>query len=275
MSDSRPWGSAYYSERSNPVHRETWGHLLQQKCPSLKEDVTRAVNHWNQQVRDHLRGETALKLTIGNDTIKVPVAVVDGLPLPFAEVLGEFENWPPLLPNREVLKKSIDGLLVTEQHFNPLQDLVPADIDREEVSAMHQWLVRILDKLDQSEIIRRLCGIQQDILSAYFFHVPKVEIYWMAIGVASVLFDIPVEALTIVVLAHELAHAYTHLGKDIDGKQWETPAFAQSDLRIVEGLAQFYTEAVCKKLERRYQAALAAYESLLKNQSEPYTVQIG
>ena len=73
----------------------------------------------------------------------------------------------------------------------------------------------------------------------------------------------------------KLAHAYTHLGKDIDGKRWNTRRFASADLRIVEGLAQFYTQVVCKKLQARFPAALSAYEALLQHQPEPYKVQEG
>ena len=36
------------------------------------------------------------------------------------------------------------------------------------------------------------------------------------------IYGFDVEALTYVVLAHELAHAYTHLGRDIDGNAWDT-----------------------------------------------------
>jgi len=72
------------------------------------------------------------------------------------------------------------------------------------------------------------------------------------------------------VLAHELAHAYMHLGRDIDNERWETERFAKSDLDIVEGLAQFYTQVVCMRLGQRMPAALEAYQALLDKQSGPY-----
>jgi hypothetical protein len=78
--------------------------------------------------------------------------------------------------------------------------------------------------------------------------------------------------LTIVVTAHELSHAYSHLGRDIDGESWDTENFAGTNIQIVEGLAQFYTSIVCKKLNPRMPAALLAYETLLKQKSGPYPV---
>ncbi|HBL24168.1 MAG TPA: hypothetical protein DDZ40_08635 [Deltaproteobacteria bacterium] len=84
--------------------------------------------------------------------------------------------------------------------------------------------------------------------------------------------DVSVEFLTIVVAVHELAHAYSHLGKDIDGGKWKTGSFAEADLKIVEGIAQFYTKIVCEKLSNRIPGALTAYTRLMELQSEPYLV---
>lgn len=131
------------------------------------------------------------------------------------------------------------------------------------------YLVKELEKLS---LIERIRNINEDILGAYFFRRPKIYVYLMVIGLVAALLQVQVEALTIVVLAHELAHAYTHLGKDIDGQQWDTEAFAKSSLSIVEGLAQFYTEVVCRRLSERQPDAFAAYKKLLAMQSGPYVV---
>lgn len=82
-------------------------------------------------------------------------------------------------------------------------------------------------------------------------------------------------ALAVVILLHELAHAYSHLGRDIDASSWRTEDFASAGLKIVEGIAQFYTAAICTKLKDRYHAALDAYHALLTVQSGPYLVHQG
>jgi hypothetical protein len=94
------------------------------------------------------------------------------------------------------------------------------------------------------------------------------------IGITARTLGVSVEALTNVVLAHELAHAYTHLGCDIDNEQWDTAKFAGCDLDIVEGLAQFYTKVICTRLQDRVPVALKAYEALLKEQSGPYKAHL-
>ncbi len=98
----------------------------------------------------------------------------------------------------------------------------------------------------------------------------------MAIGLVSRLLRVPSEMLTVVVLAHELTHAYTHVGRDIDGNRWATGQMAGTDLDIVWGLAQFYTEVLCKKrLSARLPGAGKAFDKLLELQSGPYLVHEG
>ena len=55
----------------------------------------------------------------------------------------------------------------------------------------------------------------------------------------------------------------------------DTDRFARSELDIVEGLAQFYTQVVCKRIGQRMPAALHAYQALLAKQSGPYKAHLG
>jgi len=63
---------------------------------------------------------------------------------------------------------------------------------------------------------------------------------------------------------------YTHLGRDIDGEQWGDEAFQESELDIVEGLAQFYTEVVTARIAAQTPGPLAAYKKFLALQVGPY-----
>jgi hypothetical protein len=94
----------------------------------------------------------------------------------------------------------------------------------------------------------------------------------MMIGIMSGVLGVPADALTVVVAAHELSHAYSHPGRDIDGSQWDTEAFATAELNIIEGIAQFYTAVICEKLRERFPAAEDAYKARLGFQSGPYRV---
>ena len=78
------------------------------------------------------------------------------------------------------------------------------------------------------------------------------------------------EALTVVVLAHELSHAHTHLGADIDLERWDSRAFSETGGDLAGGLAQYYTWLVCQRLERQLPGVSAAFDELLRHQSALY-----
>jgi hypothetical protein len=129
----------------------------------------------------------------------------------------------------------------------------------------------LADEIDRP-IIERIRTIDRDWLGAYFFRQGRIELYAPAIALWSKYLGVPVEDMAIVVLAHELAHAFTHIGRDIDGRVWATDDFAKADLFLVEGLAQFYSDRVCERLVRRRPAVRSAFDLLNENQSPPYCI---
>lgn len=288
MSDTNgtAWGhgSRYYADEAGPLTRSNrnelsqfekkWANLLNAALPGARDAVDRTYRQWNGILRDHIRAETALRLTVGSDTQAVPVKIVDGMPRPFAQALEQFEGLETLLLNRPLIEGAARGTEFLKDEFGAVLGLLGDDEnlaqpgDFAKVAATAQSLVKALDKI---EALKRIVGCEEDVLGAYFFRIPEIRLYWVPIGIVASMLAIPAEALTVVVLAHELAHAYTHRGRDIDNEVWETAAFAQTDLAIVEGLAQFYTQTVCALLEPRFPAARKAFEALLAKQSGPYT----
>lgn len=96
---------------------------------------------------------------------------------------------------------------------------------------------------------KRVETVHDDILGSYNprpkgarYSESRIEIFWGVVGLFAQVLGAPLEPVTAVVLAHELAHAYTHAGLDIDGVRWEASDFRRSELAIVEGLAQYYAE---------------------------------
>jgi hypothetical protein len=253
--------------------------LLKTHNPELRQRVERAFRQWNGIIRDYLRSEMGLRLTVGDDAQAVPVKIVAGLPEALADVYSRFprEIWEILL--RLPLLESTNwglGFLVDYHWALENRRLFHQPLDppsHAEFCRVRDAVERILSSVKALKIDELLRTIPHDVLGAYFFRLPVIKLYWMAIGLISGMLGVEVEALTLVVASHELAHAYSHLGRDIDGERWDTESFAKADLCIAEGLAQFYTYAVCKKLEPRFPAAQKAYESLLQIQSGPYRVQ--
>ena len=270
--------AAYFRTYPKPLTEmeKRFARLLERHDTGLKDQVERAFKQWNSIVRGHLRDETALKLTVGDDMQAVPVRVRDGLPKPLADILAGFDErvWSFLL-NRGVLEGSGQGLAYLQDEFEWLsawEPISPSPAQFDEVQNTSLLIGCLLEEIRKLNILEQIRAINQDVLGAYFFRVPEVQLYWMVIGFFAGWLGVPPDALTVSVAAHELAHAYTHLGRDLNREQWDTVAFAQTENAIVEGLAQFYTHVICKKLESRFPAAYHAYEALLSIQSGPYTI---
>lgn len=272
----------YYARKPNP-RAQSYSQasrlieeVLGQHDDGLKDRVQRTYKRWNQQIRHLLVEETALRLTSGPDRQSVPVKVQDGLPLPFEHVVNQFDDpllWELLL-SRGALTTTVHVLDRFGPRLGAVQDVLEIESDRtptpEQAEAIRALLEAALVQLDVHPVVEQLSKIPVDYLGAYYFHVPEVHLYWKVIGVVAGFLDVPVEALTVVTLAHELAHAYTHLGYDIDGGVWPLKDFAGADLHIVEGLAQFYTAAICVRLEERLPSAKEAFITLAHKQAPPY-----
>ena len=255
-----------------------WAEALEQSSPGIRKSVEVAAKQWNTAIRDLLRAETGLKISAAGDSRSVPVKVFDGMPKPFARTMRDFDGLEWLLLHRPTVEAVAFGAEFMEKHQGAVRAVWgdaagpsnATDIRNMRVTA-NAWL----KKLDEMHAMERIFDIHEDVLGAYYFRIPEIRLYWVVIGIVARALGVAVEALTVVVLAHELAHAYTHLGLDIDNERWDTDRFARAELDIVEGLAQFYTQVVCKRIGQRMPAALHAYQALLAKQSGPYKAHLG
>lgn len=254
---------------SEAVFDEQWAQTIGFVTPECEPRVKRTVQLWNQKVRNQLAGELAFQLNRRH----IPVRVHDGLPIPLWDILGGVDGLETVVLNQSLLRAVVVGTRFMEgvrERVRTRQGAIvgpatPRDIRRVRETA-EAWLA-LTKEHDLGKALRK---IREDVLGAYFIRQQEVRVYWQAIGVFAALYGVDVEPLTVVVLAHELAHAYTHLGFDIDGFDWPTERFVSTDIAIVEGLAQFYAEVVCKNLEAQIPEAIAAFRVLLTEQNELY-----
>jgi hypothetical protein len=94
-------------------------------------------------------------------------------------------------------------------------------------SQVRNWSEDILRMLKEHDPVRQILMVNQDVLGSYSYAPrntdPKVanqasiQLYWTVIGLVAKDLGCEVEDLTVVVMVHELAHAYTQLGADIGG----------------------------------------------------------
>jgi hypothetical protein len=270
---------AYYSRprgRTKPWVASVLERFL---SPKATVETNRARRNWNQPLREALRTETGLRFGGGQPGApvdQVTVEVVDGISEPLADIARDHPDpiaWWILL-NRRKLEGAAASLIDLHRRLpeiigSPLHArLFEGDVDA--VARSRGLIVRLLAGDIEKPIIERIRRVERDWLGAYFFRQKRIELYAPAIALWSEYLGVPVEDMAIVVLAHELAHAYTHIGQDIDGRVWETDDFAKADVFLVEGLAQFYTDRVCDRLAGRRPAVRTAFDELNKNQSPPY-----
>jgi len=218
-----------------------------------------------------------LRLSGGDEIQSVPVRVVDGLPDHFLDALPDSAAEICLILNRPFINMAAQGLHFVDENFRMIsewQPIQPIGATAVEVGRVRAIVERLDLELSRLDFIKEVFTIPKDALGAYLFELPMVHLYWMAIGIVAANLSLSVEALTVVVLAHELTHAYTHLGRDIDGVRWHTESFADADVNIVEGLAQYYTEVLCCNLDHRIPGLLMAYQKLLERESGPYIVHL-
>ena len=256
--------------------------LIEPLIPSdAQERVERTVKQFNQIVREHIRTETGLRLADAQGTGTITVRVVDGFPVQLAELIDRRQDrvlWRLIIgqPKLGGVVEGLSFLLEDWSEFETWPDLPAAARGSESALAHGRDVALALQQLSIAKrVFEELKAIDEDILGVYRHGLrsgSSVEIYWMASALIAGALGVRVEDLTVVTLSHELAHGYTHQGRDIDGQIWRDADFAKSALGVKEGLAQFYTKVVAEKISTRSPAVLGAYERLLELQTGPYLV---
>lgn len=259
-----------------------------------EERVKNTLRQMNQIVRESIRAETGLKLADNQagagipiravaDNLagtSIPIRVVEGFPFVLAQLINRYNNpaiWI-LLAAQTKLGGVIDGLQHLLRYWPELEqwrDFPAVARGNETTLEKTRNVVAALQQLALTEQVRKeIAAIHEDILGAYFFTGPKtgIELYWLPIALVAGMIDVRIEDLTVVVMAHELVHGYTHLGRDIDGRTWETSGFRESEIEVIEGLAQLYAQVVADRLSSRVPNARKAFDEFLKLQSGPYLV---
>jgi len=220
---------------------------------------------------------------------QVPVEIAPGLPVILEEVEfpDELEAVLLLARFRGDLERARDGaagLRALRRQLAARPDVGSWElIPDEPLRHTSEWAAWLLQVLDAHDPLKRVLAVSEDCLGIYRFDVTgslfpdeftvnraSIFLYWGVIGLVSDWLGCTVDDLTIVVLTHELAHAYTQLGADIEGKRWPAAEFAGAERELTEGLAQYYTERVLVRAERRWPGALRAYRGLLPHQPAAY-----
>lgn len=264
----------YLKRNAEIVIPPGYEHLVE---PAQYELVEKTWREWNTAAREFLRSETGLKLSVGGKQHNVQITARNYIPREFDAVIRQLgmENWL-LVQKRPLLLRLHRDTVSLKEYFdrNPNAKtqlgLGQGDIDS---AKQYESMIRsIIDKLPhwQMEVFGKFRQINEDVLGAYFPSGSYVELYWIPIVLIAQSLDVSIEELTLVVLIHELAHAYTHVGMDIGGAHWDKDKFVATDRAILEGLAQYYTELFLTKIASDIPRAIEAFNLLLDMQASDY-----
>jgi len=269
----------------------------------IKDTVDRTRKRLNTAIRDGLRNHTGLLLnrpeTSGTESkttrksVAVPVSLEPGLTFSLRDFSIDAD---PIIiqlsPFRSALERARNGLSSSKELMKWLQlkdrfDLI-GDVDLNAPENARVLIGRLLSLLDKQDPVTKILAVNEDILGVYRYRTGrnehgqelfeptwdpfdgKIELYWAVIGLIARMLGVTIETLTGVVLIHELAHGYTHMGADIDNDRWASWWFCDSDHELKEGLAQYYTDILSRRLDNQLPGLHNAYQELLKRQPPAY-----
>ena len=268
--------------------------LIDRVPAGVETKVRRARDQAQPAVREALRAECRLMFRTPEEFeqkrpgAQVPIEVAPGYPvvLEKIEFPDNFERIMLLGRYRIQLEQARDGASGLLRLRDELLRFPEGDkwvsATNADLQSVSNWAAALLKVLNEHDPLKAVLAVNEDFLGIYEYdpvglfadeqaiNRAKIYIYWGVVGLVSEWLGCTAEDLAIVVLTHELAHAYTQLGADIEGRRWAAPSFARAETTLKEGLAQYYTDRVLHRLERRYGGALAVFLRMLPGQPAAY-----
>ena len=181
---------AYYAAAAAPRRlppSEAEQRLKNVLAPGTLDVVSETVKRWNAPLRAEVRAVTALKLAdnSGRSIANVPVAVIDGMPKPLAEVTSEIKEWQWwLVLQHRVLKNADEGLkLILENKYMLSEHLDDFATPFNAVSTTRAFISEIVALSINDDLLSRFKKIEDDVLGAYWIQASKIQIYWMPLAI--------------------------------------------------------------------------------------------
>jgi hypothetical protein len=264
--------------------------LFRRVSPDVETRVRRVRDQVRPVVQEALRAECRLVIRTPEETeqnrgAQVPIEVAPGYPAVLKGVTFPDDFERNILVSRyrmqlEQVHGGISGLVELRESLLGLPDPDKwTSASLSELQSVSKWTAALLEDLKKNDPLQKVLEVEEDFLGVYQYELhgdeltvnrASISLYWGVIGLVSEWLGCTVEDLTIVVLTHELAHAYTQLGADIEGRRWASSSFAKAETGLKEGLAQYYTDRVLHRLARRYGGAQKVFMGLLPRQPKPY-----
>jgi hypothetical protein len=268
--------------------------LIARVSPEVETKVKRVRDRTRSVIQEALRTECRLAMRTPEDAeanrpgAQVSVEVAPGHPAVLKNVVfpDDFERILELGRHRAALEQASAGVTgMQDLRVEFLRRPAPEQwvhASESELNSVKAWADELIKLLDAHDPLKTALAVREDFLGVYQYDASdifadeyavnraSIRLYWGVIGLIAEWMGCSVEDLAIVTLTHELAHAYTQLGADIESRRWPASVFHKAESGLVEGLAQYYTDRVLTRLERRYPGALEVYKRMLPGQPDSY-----
>lgn len=241
----------------------------------FEDEVKRAKDKYNLKVRSLISDRSGLSFASRSkeknneqERQAIPIVISDKVPKSLLAVLEDYdaEMIELLLHYHQIVAAKEE--ITFQSKNNHFEDKRGVYFPR---AAAYFEVIKDLDflinEVDNSGVQDRLKTLGPDVLGAYYYLENRIELYWIGIALLARVLNETVENCTLIVLIHELAHAYMHNGFDKDGSTWDTRQFEKCDIKIVEGFAQIYTQRLCKDY---FHFSLNTFNALLPKQASEY-----
>jgi hypothetical protein len=247
----------------------TVGSNISPKMVGPFDEAKNAFNEYNSLIRGFLRDVMGVKLEDRLEENSRGSIHVEILEMPEDNLLKselekemnsfDFDEYSRIKSLRDNLKKTSSDFTKEPEKLYHFRLLIHCE--------------QYLKKFDLNEILKRII----EKFSKEMFHSPfgvyniknsRISLYIKPIYFYCKVKNLNFKTFVILVLIHELAHGYSHIGLDKDRQSWEK--IGVTDLNIVEGIAQYYTKRFFEKYNKRFNDGLSVFESLLEDQANCY-----
>lgn len=257
---------ARYAPKNHSVAK-----LLAEYSSKYMPVFEKVKKEWNPAIREYYRSAMGLQLYNG---VKGKKAIGDaGVAIQIRPDKDDtfMKAVDEMLPDVDFdryahLRELRDNLLKVSAHFS-------SDPER---NKLYEWMLQDTRKyLSKNSLagpfkaMMKTPGKHRSLFGTYTYSDQHVELFYMPLLIFCKYKEVDLQWAIVVVLAHELAHAYHHAGRDSDGRVWAS--MGKAHLWIKEGLAEYYTERFVASQERSYPALRKAYAALLEGYGEEYT----
>ena len=238
---------------------------LEYEFEDKKQFFNQVKKNWNMLIRNYLTKNMGVNLSEGEERFQISVTIKASYDESFINMIEN--NFPEL---------DFEEYFVLDQYLKKAEESKKYFDDKKahhlKMSCEYaNYRLKDFDLLQISNsIFNFLNPANPDVFGCYKINTNEVEIYIFPIMLFCQLHGLDVESFIVMVLTHELAHAYNHIGRDKDGYFWES--FNETDDNLAEGLAQFYTFNFLRHYQGRNYKLIETFEKTIPLQPAPYRV---